>query len=87
MFGGKHIPQNFSETYDKYADMIRLYLFCCDREKGTISVSPMEVLDWPYRFFITMTMIKNEFIGWVNDMQKKELEKSKRFKGRRKARP
>lgn len=86
MFKGGHIPQNFMEVYSKYADYIRLYLFCCDRENGTISVNPIEVLGWPYRFFLVMTMIKNEYVSFINESQKKSMEKAKQGKGRRRGR-
>jgi Ni,Fe-hydrogenase I cytochrome b subunit len=83
MFRGGNIPQNFKEVYNAYADYIRIYLFCCNRENGTISVNPLEVLDWPYRFFLIMTMIKNEYVAFINKSHEEAMRKAKGNKPRK----
>jgi hypothetical protein len=84
-FRGGSIPDRFKIVYEKYIDYIRIYLLCCNRENGTISVSPLEVLDWPYRFFLIMTMIKNEYVNFINKQHEEANKKmrNKRPKGRR----
>jgi len=71
------------DTYVEWVDIIRIFLLCCNRENGAIGVSPLEVLDWPYRFFLEISAVKGEYVHFVAEQSKTAKNKSK---GKRKGR-
>jgi hypothetical protein len=78
VFKGGTVPSRFHDIYTEWIEFVRIYLFCCDRETGAISVSPLEVMDWPYRFFLNIS-----FVAHISSERKKVMDKNKGKRGRR----
>jgi hypothetical protein len=74
MFSGGTVRKEFMQEENTWGDYIRMFLFCCDRETGSVGVSPMEIMGWPYRFFLIFFTLQNLFLAYI----KKEQDKVKR---------
>jgi hypothetical protein len=85
LFKGGHVPTRLRGEVDRWGDYVRLFLFCADREHGNIAVSPVDILDWPYRFFLVMSFVQQEysrFLHETHEKEKKKMKMKKRHRGR-----
>lgn len=81
MFKGGTVPDKFRGEVAKWGDYVRLFLFCAEREHGGIPVSPYEIMEWPYRFFLVLSFVQQEYVKHVKDQHEKMKRRSKSGKG------
>ena len=62
---------------EQWGDYVRIFLFCANRENGMVSVSPLEILSWPYHFFIVMSFVQGEYQQFVSEINEKAMKKAR----------
>ncbi|MCF7946694.1 MAG: hypothetical protein K9K80_02045 [Spirochaetia bacterium] len=77
MFKGGRVPDQLKHLDTKWGDYVRIYLFCANRETGTVATSPLDIMEWPYRFFIILKIIQAEFVAHIHKSQKDVAKKAK----------